>query len=85
MAKLARLYLQCLPADATLSERRTGIITSGGAGVFPTVFCVEIFESDTGGLILTFLFLSLAVPAVFGGRTNSCVAPLFLVARFAGF
>ena len=28
---------------------------------------------------MTFLFLSLAVPAVFGGRTKSCVAPLFLV------
>ena len=50
-----------------------------------TVVCVEIFKSDTGGLALTFLFLSLAVPAVFGGRTISCVAPLFLVGRFAGF
>ena len=68
-----------------MGENDCGIITSGGAGVDPTVFYVEIFESDKGGLALTFLVLSLAVPAVFGGRTNSCVAPLFLVARFAGF
>lgn len=67
MAKLPRLYLQCLAADAAFLERRTGIITSGGAGLDPTVFCVEIFESDTGGLALIFLFLSLAVPAVFDG------------------
>ena len=68
-----------------MGETNCGIITSGGAGVDPTVLCMEIFESDTGGMALTFLFLSLAVPEVFGGRTNSSVAPLFLVGRFAGF
>ena len=68
-----------------MGEKDCGIITSGGAGVDRTVFCMEIFESDTGGMGLTFLFLSLAVPVVFGVRRNSCVAPLFLVGRFAGF
>ena len=68
-----------------MGEKDCGIITSGGASVDPTVFGVEIFELETGGLALTFLFLCLAVPAVFGGRTKSCVAPLFLVGRFAGF
>lgn len=55
------------------------------AGGEVTDSCMGGGVGTAGGVVCTLLFLSLAVPAVLGGRMNWCVSPLFLVGRLAGF